>query len=229
MTRVFKFAFAEHEEHGTKGWKPDWIPGGEPLTGIGVAHDVMEHWTNQSGSWNDELVALGAALFVRGDGGWFAANGRSKHNDRWSVNTCSDIVEGMRKHVWQDEPWVSLLSGRAGSHRLDEWNESEIEHCLNRVRQDFREEVGEDFNRAQWMVSDLYMQQMARLMRVGYRKAERRYRNAYAAAHVFSQIAEKSDKLLEHADDFETLEVRLNARTLDYSVRRVYPEADSWD
>ena len=38
ITRTF--ICEEHQEYSGKGWRPEWIPGADPLEGMGAAHDA---------------------------------------------------------------------------------------------------------------------------------------------------------------------------------------------
>jgi len=63
MTR--RFRFERHEEYGTIGLKPLWMPSeqADPLTGMGAAHDVLEHGPNDRVEWQ----GLGGSIYVRGE------------------------------------------------------------------------------------------------------------------------------------------------------------------
>jgi len=67
--KAYRFAVAEHAEFGGLGLVPKWYPTGDPLGGMAAAHDILEHFPNDDGSTEGELQALGAAIWVRGEGG----------------------------------------------------------------------------------------------------------------------------------------------------------------
>jgi len=58
----YTFEVAEHEEYGSLGFKPSWYPKGDPLGGMAVAHDILEHFPKDDGSAEGEYMALGASL-----------------------------------------------------------------------------------------------------------------------------------------------------------------------
>lgn len=64
MTR--KFFIKEHPEYGNVGLQPAWMPDtqDDPLRGMGVAHDILEHGPNDTCEWQ----GLGGAVYVRGEG-----------------------------------------------------------------------------------------------------------------------------------------------------------------
>ena len=43
----YEFIAEEHEEFGMLGWKLKDCPGMGPLTGITVAHDILEHFSRE--------------------------------------------------------------------------------------------------------------------------------------------------------------------------------------
>lgn len=47
------------------GWVPEGYQNVDPIDGLGVAHDTLEHFENYDGSINGEFEALGSILFVR--------------------------------------------------------------------------------------------------------------------------------------------------------------------
>ena len=65
--KVYTFKVEEHEEYGSLGFKPSWYPNGAPLGGMTAAHDILEHFPNDNGGAESEFLALGAALWIRGD------------------------------------------------------------------------------------------------------------------------------------------------------------------
>ena len=65
------FIIEEHEEYQTKGARPIDTPHADPLGGMSVAHDMLEHFHNDQGSVYEELMALGASYYVRGETGFF--------------------------------------------------------------------------------------------------------------------------------------------------------------
>lgn len=64
MTTTFEFVCAEHEEFGENGWRLKSQPDFDPLSGMAVAHDCLEHFTD-SADPADEFLALGAAMWIR--------------------------------------------------------------------------------------------------------------------------------------------------------------------
>lgn len=65
----YTFECQEHQEYGGKGWalvsSKKWKHYNEPFGGLAVAHDILEHTPQDTGTYEDEYRALGASLYVR--------------------------------------------------------------------------------------------------------------------------------------------------------------------
>ena len=55
-----------------------------------VAHDILEHFSNTTCMWEDELLALGAMIFVRGIDGYFTNN---VYNPDWTTHLAADLLQ----------------------------------------------------------------------------------------------------------------------------------------
>lgn len=73
----FEFVVEEHKEYGMTGLRPKWMPDGDPLTGMATAHDCLEHVPESCrvGFAPGEFMALGAAVWIRAGGGYWANKG----------------------------------------------------------------------------------------------------------------------------------------------------------
>src|SRR5215510_9381522 len=93
MTRKFKVE--NHPEYGTLGLAPQWMQGeqDDPLTGMGVAHDVLEHGPNDEVEWQ----GLGGSVHVRGKSYYHQRIG----NPNAAENIGSDFV-GLF-HLWEGQ------------------------------------------------------------------------------------------------------------------------------
>lgn len=66
------FEWREDQELGGYGWIMKGQPTFNASTGLGIAHDTLEHFANRYGSIADEMLAFGAILRVRVEGGYFS-------------------------------------------------------------------------------------------------------------------------------------------------------------
>lgn len=62
----YYFEYVENGEYGS-GLRMTNRPHFDPVRGVGVAHDCLEHFHNDAGNTEAELEALGAMIHVRGD------------------------------------------------------------------------------------------------------------------------------------------------------------------
>jgi hypothetical protein len=193
----YRFTVREHEEYGGLGLAPNWYAAGDPLGGMAAAHDILEHFPNDDGSTRGELLALGAAFFVRGEAGFF---GRGS-----SIHECW-------KHVASDFPTLRMRSewhvphcpyrARVPAH-VREW----IRLCVQEIRESLPVEcdglvlsVSEEQNIPLWLAK-------------GYAMARARYANSPSVAVcLFEEIETECDRALLHAQEGDEVTVSVNKR-----------------
>ena len=215
--RTFKFNKCEHEEWGGDGWLLVGAPSTYwPLGGMGIAHDLLEHTSTDDGSVRDEVMALGAALFTRGEGGY------------WSGS-----YHGPGKHIGSDLPQLAIQFDGLGdlpepgrTTRLDEEVEEWIEAACKDARQELIDEYASETNRSS--VSS-YLTRCRGWLRKGFRAARRRYKNRSACelSHLFKHIEVRADELLNHAE-FEQLVIQLDISRCDAKLYLEYPAEEEW-
>lgn len=213
----FVFDVAKHEEYGELGLRPKWYPTGDPLSGMAAAHDILEHFPKDDGSTEGELMALGASIFIRGDGGW-----SSKYRRYDSVrDPAADIPQ-----VW--------------GYMLDRENRTTLKPC-GLSRDSFGVETGraivaEGMRELRHQYEDADSQpdaetreRMARWIARGYAKAQRRYSRviggACAVASLFMTIERECDEALKRADEGMQLSVYVNALRCGCRVECDYPNS----
>lgn len=70
IVRKFKVVYCE--ELGSRGFLLENAPSSyQAVWGMGMAHDVLEHARNDDGSVEAEMTALGAMMYLRGQGGYW--------------------------------------------------------------------------------------------------------------------------------------------------------------
>ena len=85
--REYRFFRASNDDQ--EGWLLVGAPSSYyPLEAMGVAHDILEHSPDDQGSAIEEFMALGAALYIRGDGGYW-----SSHRYRPAFHIAGDITD----------------------------------------------------------------------------------------------------------------------------------------
>jgi hypothetical protein len=208
--RAFTFHVATHGDYGTLGLRPSWYPTGDPLGGMAAAHDILEHFANDDGSTEGELMALGASLFVRGDGGYST---QYRHYD------CVRDPAGDIPTVW--------------GYMLERENRTTVRACgasrdsfgMDTARAIIAEGMKEIEN--PWPNADT-RERMACWIARGYARAMRRYSRviggACAVAATFMEIERQCARELKHAEEGMTLTVYVNVKRSSVRVVCDYPE-----
>lgn len=199
--KTYAFECQPHEEYGSNGWKLIGNPNADPLSGMAVAHDVLEHPPNGDMGVEDELMALGASIYVR----VFTRNMHSL-----GANVGSDLPDIMR-HVWY-EGMTLRDPGRTTATAI----ESEIDDALEVVRKET--EYDADL-RSNW---DAETEARIRgWMRKGYRAAIRRWAGVNTRS-LFDEIETDADRHLKHAEIGDKLYIRITfERSIVTDSRRV--------
>jgi hypothetical protein len=189
--------------------------------GQGIAHDLLEHVNGpgEIGGINDEMEALGAIWYVRGQFGKLNSKGYgSIYTAEQSL--ASDVTRMFRDYV-DGGQYVSLDS--RSTRRL---NDRDAENSLQQVLRDadasyMGEIEAEDKSRAEcaWPA---YRAECLNRMRTGWRKAARKYPIAGEVNDLFWQIERVIDKAGKpEAAGFEYV--------LAYGPRGVYFEENYGD
>lgn len=204
----YKFTVAEHADYGTLGFKPSWYPAGDPLGGMAVAHDILEHFPKDDGSAEGEYQALGAALWIRGESGYFQRQGNVNSPE---VHLASDFPM-----IWRIQCYVKECPLVKDSKLM--------EQCRGIVRlgvKNIQEESSDT------TPSSIAQENMARWIAKGYKRAEKRYKgtSSYTVAYrLFQAIEEASDKALAHAENGMELVVKVDYKNMECSTYMDYPE-----
>lgn len=216
---IYKFVCAVHEDFGEKGWKLKNMPAFDPLGGMAVAHDVLEHLPNDD-STSGEIMALGAMMYVRGHE-YFHAKG--SRDTRPSYHFSGELADLLLK-VHSGE-WVPLSEVR--HVRTHEDVQEEIDNGIALVRKYLREEKEEEGYKLDTKTENI----VRGLLAYGYRRAVRRYKNVsrWDLLEAFVNIEKRADDELKWAEEGEgyELNVRLRWKTMVTTDARV-PDIRMW-
>jgi len=213
---VKKFTAAMHQDHGTLGWVMDTMPHFDPTTGMGVAHDCMEHLTRRAG-FEGEMEAFGVALYIRHQGGYWQqqlTRNASKGAGTWAYNTSYEIAEFLARDTAlnvEKAPRTALLD--------DEDAEEQIAMMQLRALNDFYSDVAECYGLEDTPREVIVecLERAAVWVRRGWLNAERKYGAfPYDLCYMFKQIEEEVDAL--NIIEGDTLTVMFNRDNTDYSV-----------
>lgn len=158
-------------------------------TGLIIAHDIIEHQNGAAaiGTIDDELEALGAIWYVRGQHGELTRDGSGSHYTI-AENIASDIVRMFRDYVYG--AYVAPRTFRPRGGKVT--HQAELDETLAAASSSWRAEIyAEDLDRARplWEAySDIAM----RRMQAGYAKARRKWerKGHFAANNQFWAIVE---------------------------------------
>jgi hypothetical protein len=221
MTKTYKFHVKEHPEFGTLGLAPSWYPDGDPLGGMGAAHDILEHFTPDAGGAEGEFMALGAAYRIRGETGYMQRNGNVNPPESHIAADFQEIfraIEEMNGHT--------RIKPCPKTPKLEEEAEEAFLKILDKAKENLKEMDAEDTldtrdeaNVLAWMA-------------YGYRKAGARFAKyskrgigfhelAYC---LFSDIEQKADMALKMAEEGMVLNVNVDIPNLEVRVALDYPE-----
>ncbi len=199
--KTYRFTVKEHDDFGTMGLAPAWYPNGDPLEGMGAAHDILEHFPNDSGDTEGELMALGASIWIRADGNFW--NGHRHYDELRDPQGDFPQIIGFN---------VDRENGRA-LRPAPRCNDSELRARAFRVtraamrlvwseNRDSENRLG--FSRADW-------RNVAGWIAQGFRRAERRYRghSAYDVAALFGEIEKRLNEALKYHEGNEGAEIKV--------------------
>lgn len=156
--------------------------------GVLIAHDLLEHMNGprQIGSVWDELEALGAIWQVRARHGDLFT-GRPAHHSMES-NIASDLTR-MYADWLAEQRYCGPGSLGVGS-RSHDYDES-FSECIRIARQDIPREWGDGpMETAELAHVEEYLALALRRMRIGFRKAQKRYGSGFYASNLFVAIRE---------------------------------------
>lgn len=197
MSIVKRFVAEIHEEFGTLGLRPLDMPHADPLDGMGIAHDVLEHFAGDDGGPAAEFMALGASLWVRDHGRYFMEIGR---NPDAAENIAADFPDIMG-HVWYEG--MSLDLPVAGRRRIDDpWAELLIFDAIKAGMRNVAEQ-DQSFKPEE-------REAIRRYMRIGYRKAKRRFQHYRGdLVDLFRRIEGAAGEALHMASEGDEIEVKV--------------------
>lgn len=203
--KTYTFTVERHEDFGTNGFKPNWYPG-EPLGGMAVAHDILEHFPHDNGTAEGEYMALGASLLIRGD---YNAN----RNGTAEENVAADLPT-----IWGVQGCVRTCGVVRGGEIIDK-----ARKAVGHFKKEFPY-MGDHVPTS----SDC--ENIARWIAKGYAKARRRYPKAWAIYwDMFKPIEEQAERYLKHAEEGMLLTVIVNfARCEVLRVECDYPPENSY-
>ena len=199
LSRTFKWTM--DEDFGYKGWQPADFPNGNSFESAMVAHDILEHVPpSHQNRFCDELMALGASHYIRGETGWYALHMPNNINTPESHLAGSIWADIMREASYDRDsildPGPALKTDADKSFR----------EAISLARNDAFHEQDEDDPEIplnQWNRCLGWMQK-------GYLRSLELFPNPYHAMDLFDAIGKAMER---HADQFEGYEITVEVDT----------------
>jgi hypothetical protein len=170
MQLIREFIWEKNQTTHGYGWRPVSMPQFDAGGPLHVAHDVLEHESYSDGSLEEEMRALGATIFLRGEGGWY----RHISDNSEQVNFAKSSALDTASFIFSDKrplpapESVPEVPTRATMflRTTKRWAENNWDSVKNMVRQD-----------AGWSAAELAQRLEAALAwaKIGYTHAATRY------------------------------------------------------
>lgn len=190
------FTMQMWDRTGTMGWQPAWLKDGDPTTGIGVAHDVLEHLPGDTGGAEAECRAIGAAYYVRGESGYFHSLMHYFPNPIWHL---SRFVAETLVSINEGEQTQTLLPPSKPSPPLADRN---VERAFDMIAAGGVVEANKAITYDRESDEPSFGSSDANIilahLRTGYRSARRRYRHLGCdfMLDIFKEITRQTASLL---------------------------------
>lgn len=210
--RAFTFVRKKNDFSGEYGWKPKEIPNFDPVAPNMVLHDIWEHTPGSPATPVEEFQAIGTAMLVRFEGGFFEKVG-SRPSDALAK------AFGMlyfHAQVLADRPTSPCPQIKAAMTPIENLNtEMEMIRAIGQARDFIRGNPAFNVKRD---AIDQSLQHALPWMRVGYRKAKIRFDgiDLRRLATVYFKASKKLEELIENQAD--NSEVRITPQAHLYKV-----------
>jgi hypothetical protein len=212
---IRKFEWLGDEEIG-EGWVPLFLGDSAGAASI-IAHDILEHRPGDEPTYEQELMALGRAIFVRAvngfrdqePGGWIGNEigyflRRGERRDRQRIEPAPRVVDRQRL----PDSVVAIIDGAIKHARETLWTE---------IQPDDREEMRSA------IIKRPERQAIRDWLALGFIDAKRRYRGFEPGdlEDLYQRINEKAlEPAFSSADEGEYLRVTVNLRRQTAKLER---------
>ncbi len=212
-----------HPEYDNIGFKLIGREWADPVEGLGLAHDVLEHARKDTGTIEEEFSALGASLYVRDlDDAYHQLNPMGNN----------DVVENLKSEFYfQTQYWDEAGYTQLAKHRGQKLKDHpEVEEILEKIARKVPAFVYNEIGGHHPLGSREQISRAITWMRQGFRRAKSQYKGIrqYNLTHAFVQIAKKADDLLrmyEEGSRFD-LKIKMNRHVGDIEWEFVYVKED---
>jgi hypothetical protein len=215
------FEAKTHEEYGEVGLAMVGRSWADPYAGMAVAHDILEHGIDDTGTQEEELMALGASFYVRNMGDYYRRNGQRDCSP--TANIAADMPEQVRimdeagKQHWNDPGRVRLCN-----HHI----EMELLEFVIKTKELIRSEFDRISDVPPAFRQATEFTKMKRWLRKGYHRAAKQYAalRPYQVCNLFEEIARKADRFIKHAEPYGSqCEITVDLEKCTVTLREIYP------
>lgn len=215
--KTYRLEYGRDEEYDDTGLRP--VGSDFNYFESGIAHDLLEHVSHDRGA-NSELLALGASLYVRGIGGWFAKE--RIYHPTWESNISADIARTMELAFYESVEFEKVKSSRKTDY--DEDIDMAIDEAYNNFRGEAKYSGYEQEQLQYWRAMK---PSIRHLLRRGYLGAAKRYKNfsPYQMVELYDMVETAAKSAIREAECYgEGSIVKL---TIDFDSFRVYWEIEN--
>ncbi len=192
-----KLVYREDSEHGISGWFLKDAPSSfNASNGRMIAHDILEHFADTTEHVHDECQALGAYILTRLDTEYYYEKFSIYQPYEALASELASLLRGIMEdyaHL-KEPPRTYRISTKHGDHEETLIKASQKALIL------WREECDEEYQDPN--IAKRYLNQMIAWMRIGYRRALRRY----AEVPLF-RISETFDLITKRIDQIDTYDL----------------------
>lgn len=198
------------DSHGQIGWVMKDKSGFYPaIDGRTLAHDALEHCPSKhTNDRADECMAMGGYIRIRG---------MSYHQN--FIEGLTTDLRGMLVDELQDEGMPLPLPPERITVLLHAYGEPEylFRTAMKRAVEEVRENPYNHLDEGQMARIHAVAERMGYWVRLGYRRAVRRFRGAhpYRLSGLFNEVSAAADKILKRAEEGR-LVLRIDPKTLEF-------------
>ena len=226
MNIVRFFELGIHEEHGDWGFKPMGENNADPLGGMGVAHDLTEHFHSSDFGCHDELMAFGAIYLLRWRDHTEPRRRKIVGRPESFGNFVSDeLWEVLEHHV---EKKLALPDPPKFRYPSGDWEWDKAKEDFGSVKQAVLDygmfDRGADHWESSWRKYKRAASKIEGWLVQGMRRAKRRYANCvdlYSLHEsVFVPVQEWADSILKIVGPDSDHGIRVFLR-IEFDIRRL--------
>lgn len=212
----YRFIVGVHEHFGSKGLvmldgdgQP--IPGFDANAGMGTAHDIMEHFPGHYAGPENELMALGAAYYIRHEWGLYSSltGGSAVSVDEKIADMGAEVHHLLR---YEGDGEYTLRRPPHGVRPLPAFAAEGMADLYEKRLADERNEDDPRPDVPKW-------EEIIPWLTLGYRKATKRFSglDRYGLCVLFIQLERLADKALANAEEGAWVKFSVNFTKLKAS------------